>query len=125
MTRAVIAVQHGLKFKAIRVSTKGDPANLGAMLFSHYTSAKANHLVARGDTAAVGPTVVIDDADKKEWGVLYSVDDLRGWGPASHAYVMKGDGSWWYSNKLGKLALLGEIMVDITDSQCYNASLPQ
>jgi hypothetical protein len=110
---------HGNKCKSIYIHWDGYLEGVGATLFNHYNSAKANHLVALGDASSLSRNVEIPEGqlhsferpldgvttfygrDRKEHGVefqvnhsfeefLHRVDDCG----ADYYYIMK-DGVWY------------------------------
>lgn len=53
-TRSRIGVMHGDKCKSVYCHWDGYLGHNGRILFDHYDSAKANHLVALGDLSSLG-----------------------------------------------------------------------
>lgn len=68
-TRSVIAVMHGDNYKAVYCHHDGDLGHNGKILFQHYNSAKANHLIALGDISSLSEEVEIPE------GIEHSYDD--------------------------------------------------
>jgi len=56
-TRSMIGVMHGDKCKAVYSHWDGYLAHNGRILFEHYDSAKANHLVSLGDISSLRETI--------------------------------------------------------------------
>ncbi|CAB4130259.1 hypothetical protein UFOVP116_349 [uncultured Caudovirales phage] len=60
-TNCLIGVTHGGNFKVIYCHFDGYLSGVGATLFKHYDSPKANHLVALGDISSLSQNIVIPD----------------------------------------------------------------
>lgn len=56
-TRSMIGVMHGDICKAVYCHWDGYLENNGRILFEHYDSAKANHLVSLGDISSLGEEI--------------------------------------------------------------------
>jgi len=56
-TRSMIGVMHGDKCKAVYCHWDGYLSHNGRILFEHYDSAKANHLVSLGDISSLRETI--------------------------------------------------------------------
>ena len=56
-TRSMIGVMHGDKCKAVYCHWDGYLSHNGRILFEHYDSAKANHLVSLGDISSLRKTI--------------------------------------------------------------------
>jgi hypothetical protein len=72
-TRSVIGVMHGNKAKTVYCHFDGYLSHNGKILLEHYTSARANHLVALGDMSTLSPEFEIPE------GQLHTFDNpLKG-----------------------------------------------
>jgi hypothetical protein len=122
-TRSAIGVMHGNKAKVVYCHWDGYVDYNGRMLQEHYTSAKANHLVALGGMSSLKPNVEIPEGvehsfekpaegitvfygrDRGESGSEFQVCfsdaemfDKFGW--CEYFYIMQ-DGVWYVSEGEG------------------------
>lgn len=122
-TRSAIGVMHGDKAKVVYCHWDGYLEHNGRILFEHYDSAKANHLVALGGISSLKPNIEIPegvehtfdspaegitvfyDRDRGEKGNEFSVCfsdadmyDKFGW--CEYFYIMR-DGVWYVSEGAG------------------------
>ena len=73
-TRSSIAVKHGPWIKSIYCHWDGYPEHNGRILLEHYTSSKANNLVALGNLSSLQPR--IDPNPDEEHSYASPVDDV-------------------------------------------------
>lgn len=132
-TRSSIAVSHNGVIKAIYCHWDGYLEGVGATLFEHYNSPKANYLVAVGNVSSLKPNVEIpegiehsfeapaenitvfygrDRGEKdQEWQVFRSEDEwINYYGDCEYFYLM--DGGVWYVSTGGAFRPLHEALED-------------
>lgn len=120
-TRSTIAVMHGPVIKAISVHWDGYLEHVGSTLFHHYSSERANMLIALGDMSVLGtridPTLEsghsLNNPEKDvcvfygrdngesntEYSVFESIEDFvtgMYMSGAEYFYLMR-DGQWFVS----------------------------
>jgi hypothetical protein len=82
-TRSSIGVMHGDKIKAVYCHWDGYLSHNGRILYEHYTSSRANQLVALGNLSSLGERVVpaesqVHTFDNKQKGVCVFYGRDRG-----------------------------------------------
>ena len=102
-TRSRVAVMHGTVCKSVYCHYDGYLDYTGRILQSHYDSALANALIARGDNSGVKETLeemnfyADRDEDNVSWQVAHTfeefLDQVQGCG-GEYYYVMR-DGVWY------------------------------
>ncbi len=133
-TRSRIGVMHGDVCKSVYCHWDGYLEHNGRILFEHYDSAKANHLVALGDISSLDISVEIPEGethsyqvplkgvttfygrDRGEEGTDFQVDHtfedfmkrVDGCG-AEYYYIMK-DGEWYVGDNYGSTPLSGKLV---------------
>ena len=122
-TRSAIGVMHGDKAKVVYCHWDGYLEHNGRILFDHYNSAKANHLVALGGISSLKPNIEIPegvehtfdspaegitvfyDRDRGEKGNEYTVcfsdaEMYEAFDWCEYFYIMR-DGVWYVSEGAG------------------------
>ena len=93
-TRSSIGVMHGDKIKAVYCHWDGYLSHNGKILYEHYTSSKANQLVALGNLSSLGERLAPEEGqvhtfDNKQKGVC--VLGCRAPGAKRCAHADQGD----------------------------------
>ena len=94
-TRSAIGVMHGDKAKVVYCHWDGYLEHNGRILFDHYDSAKANHLVALGNISSLDKNIEIPEGvehsfDKSAKGITVFYGRDRGEGPAEYIHENLG-----------------------------------
>jgi hypothetical protein len=139
-TRSRIGVMHGENCKSVYAQWDGYLDHNGRILFEHYDSSKANHLVALGDLSSLKPEVFIPEGvehsfekpaknitvfygrDRGESGTewkttstfedfLQLCDDCC----AEYYYIMR-DGEWYVGTTYGPDDKLGGKLVPLAEA---------
>jgi hypothetical protein len=121
-TRSRIGVMHGDNCKSVYCHWDGYLEHNGRILQDHYTSAKANHLVALGDMSSLRPNIEIPEGvehsfeksaegitvfygrDRGETGFEFQTDATfdkffeRADGCGAEWYYIMRDGAWYVGN---------------------------
>lgn len=139
-TRSRIGVMHGNNCKSVYAHWDGYLDYNGRILFEHYDSSKANHLVALGDLSSLKREVFIPEGvehsfdkpaegitvfygrDRGETGTDFRTDDTfekfferaENCG-AEYYYIMK-DGMWYVGNTYSSDAKLGGKLVPLAEA---------
>jgi hypothetical protein len=139
-TRSRIGVMHGDVCKSVYCHWDGYLEHNGRILFEHYDSAKANHLVALGDISSLDIGVEIPEGethnfqvplkgvttfygrDRGEKGTGYQVDHTfedfleRANGCGAEFYYIMRDGEWYVGTTYGSDAQLGGKLVPLAEA---------
>ena len=130
-TRSAIGVMHGSIVKAVYCHHDGYISHNGRILYNHYDSAKANHLVALGNISVLGERIEPTEGSGHAFGnaelgvtvfyardrgeteenfqVYQNDDELFAGDHFDYYYVMK-NGVWFVSIGGAKWMKLGEVL---------------
>lgn len=139
-TRSRIAVMHGDNCKSVYCHWDGYLDHNGRILFEHYDSSKANHLVALGDISSLGKEIEIPEGDphgfdnpskdittfygrdRGEKGTEFKTDDTfekfferADSCGAEYYYIMK-DGVWYVGTTYGSDTKMGGKLIPLAEA---------